>query len=295
MTQIGVIGTGMLGYAICTRLLKSKLKVIVYNRTKSKALDLIDLGAKIVETPKEVALNSEIIFTVIKDASSVNAVSFGKNGIIYGNHKDLVVSDISTINPIDSIEIHKKFSKYNISMLDTPVMGGPKAAMNGELILMASGNKIIYKKYKNIFKRIAKQTFYLGKYGTSHLIKLSMNMQIAFLAISISEGMILAKKASIDPKRFLKILNSTYFKTGMSENKAYKMANNNFKPTFMLKNLKKDLNIIVSVARSFNLNLPITRKINSIYQNADHEGFGELDYTGIFSYLNKISNTSDKL
>lgn len=294
MMKVGIIGTGMLGYAICTRLLKYKFKLIVYNRTRSKALNLKNQGAIIAKTPKEIASNSEIILTVVKDSSAIHEIAFGKNGIIDGKYEDLTIADISTINPIDSIKLEKKFSKYNIVMLDTPVMGGPKAAINGELILMASGKKIIYEKYKKIFKCIAKQTFYLGKYGTSHLIKLSMNMQIAFLAISISEGIMLAKRASIDPQLFLKILNSTYFKTGMSENKAYKMIDNNFKPTFMLKNLRKDLDIATYVAHSLGLNLPITRKINTIYKNAEQKGFGELDYTGIFAYLNKISNKSNK-
>lgn len=292
--KVGVIGTGMLGYAICTRLLKCKFKLTVYNRTRTKALNLTNQGAILAKTPKNVALNSEIILTVVKDSSAINEIAFGKNGIIDGNHEDLTIADISTINPIDSIKIKEKFSKYNIYMLDAPVMGGPKAAINGELILMVSGKKTIYEKYKNIFKHIAKQTFYLGKYGIAHLIKLSMNMQIAFLATSISEGIILAKRASIDPRQFLEILNATYFKTGMSKNKAYKMIANDFKPTFMLKNLRKDLDITTAVARSLGVNLPITRRINEIYKNADRKGLGELDYTGIFAYLSKISNNSNK-
>ena len=119
------------------------------------------------------------------------------------------------------------------------------------------------------------------------MIKLALNIQIAFLAVSISEGILLTKKSSIDPKLFLHILNSTYFKTGISENKAYKMIDNSFQPTFTLKNLKKDLDTVISTAHSLNLKLPITKNINNLYKNAFNSGFGELDYTGIFKYLTK--------
>ncbi|MCY3853732.1 MAG: NAD(P)-dependent oxidoreductase [Thaumarchaeota archaeon] len=287
MTDIGIIGTGMLGCAICKRLLKLGFKLTVYNRTKSKADNLVKLGATIANTPKDIALNSNVILTVVTDSHSVNSISFGKNGIVFGKHKGLVVFDISTINPIHSIKIAQKFSKYNIEMLDAPVMGGPNVAVNGKLIMMISGKKKIYEKYKQILNCIANKTFYLGKYGTSHLIKLALNIQIAFLAVSISEGILLTKKSSIDPKLFLHILNSTYFKTGISENKAYKMIDNSFQPTFTLKNLKKDLDTVISTAHSLNLKLPITKNINNLYKNAFNSGFGELDYTGIFKYLTK--------
>jgi 3-hydroxyisobutyrate dehydrogenase len=109
------------------------------------------------------------------------------------------------------------------------------------------------------------------------------------LALALSEGITLSKESGVDPEVFLKILNSTYFKTGMSENKAYKMIKDEFTPTFTLNNLKKDLDTINKTAEEFGLALPMSIKANEIYKKATEEGFGELDYTGILAYLKKAA------
>jgi 3-hydroxyisobutyrate dehydrogenase len=196
---------------------------------------------------------------------------------------------MSTINPNSAKEISQKFSDSGISFLEIPVMGGPNVAINGELVMMVSGKKQIYEKFKNIFDIIAKKTFFLGDSGTAHSIKLAMNLQIAMLALSLSEGITLTRKAGFDPEIFLKILNSTYFKTGMSEKKAYKMIKDNFEPTFTLQNLKKDLDTINNTAKSLGTHLSMANQANEIYQNAVDAGFGEIDYTGILAYLKKNS------
>ena len=289
MTKVGIIGTGMLGEAVGLHLLDLKYELIVYNRTKDKVENLVKHGAISVDTPKNVAERSDIIITVVKDASAVNDIAFGENGIIYGADSELVVADMSTINPNSAKEISQKFSDSGISFLEIPVMGGPNVAINGELVMMVSGEKQIYEKFKDIFDVIAEKTFFLGDSGTAHSIKLAMNLQIAMLALSLSEGITLTRKAGFDPKIFLKILNSTYFKTGMSEKKAYKMINGNFEPTFTLQNLKKDLDTINEAAESFNAELSMSKMASKVYQNAMDAGFSDIDYTGILAYLKKIN------
>ncbi len=293
MTRIGIIGTGMLGSAVGLHLLRSNFKLTVYNRTKSKTAELKKNGAKVADSPKTVAQNSDLVITVVKDADAVKSISFGKEGIIEGKHSDLIVSDMSTINPSASVEIAKKFKDAGIIWLDTPVMGGPNVAINGQLVMMASGEKEAFEKHNKVFNKIANKVFYLGKTGNAHSVKLAMNLQIAMLALALSEGILLAKVASVDPKVFLEILNSTYFKTGMSQNKAYKMIEDKFEPTFTLENLKKDLHTINQTANSFGLILPLSSKAEDIYQKALENGFGNLDYTGILAYLKNSTKSKD--
>ena len=289
MTKIGIIGTGMLGEAVGLHLLDSKYEVTVYNRTKDKVENLVKHGAVAVESPKDVAGKSEIVITVVKDASAVSDVAFGNNGIIYGKHDDLVVADMSTINPNSAKDISQKFSDSGVSFLEIPVMGGPNVAIDGKLVMMISGNEKTYEKFSDVFDTIAEKTFFLGESGTAHSIKLAMNLQIAMLALSLSEGITLTRKAGFDPEIFLKILNSTYFKTGMSEKKAYRMIKDNFEPTFTLQNLKKDLDTINEAAESFNAELSMSKMASKVYQNAMDAGFGDIDYTGILAYLKKIN------
>ncbi|MFB5638406.1 MAG: NAD(P)-dependent oxidoreductase, partial [Nitrosarchaeum sp.] len=268
MPRIGIVGTGMLGNAVGLHLLKSGFDLTVYNRTKDKTIKLKKNGAVVTDSPKKVAESSELVFIVVKDADAVRKVSFGKNGIIEGKHEGLTVADMSTINPIESKKISKKFLDHKIIKLDTPVMGGPKVAITGELVLIGSGNKKTFDKFKNVFEKIANKIFFVGDDGTAHLIKLSMNLQITMLALALSEGITLAKSAKIDPRIFLDILNSTYFKTGMSENKAYKMVQNKFEPTFTLTNLKKDITTITDTAKTLGIKLPMIKKAEDVYTDA---------------------------
>jgi 3-hydroxyisobutyrate dehydrogenase len=247
----------------------------VYNRTKSKTKNLEQNGAIISDTPKHVAESSDLIITCVKDADAVEQVLSGQDGIIAGKHKEMTVADMSTINPSNAIQNSKRLSEEGINSLEIPVMGGPNVANHGQLVLMASGDKDVFEAYKKVFDVIANKIFFLGKSGSAHSIKLAMNLQISLLALALAEGITLTKKAGFDPEKFLEILNSTYFKTGMSENKAYKM--------------KKDLDTITAAAKDFGAVLPMAERANEIYNDALDAGFGEIDYTGILAYIKKLS------
>jgi len=293
MVKIGIIGTGMLGEAVGLHLLDSGYSVSVYNRTKSKTKNLEEKGADVAELPSVVAESSDLIITCVKDADAVKQVLFGQGGVVSGKHDDMTVADMSTINPNAAKEISKKLHDEGIKSIEIPVMGGPNVAIDGKLVLMASGDKESFERFSKVFNTIANKRFFLGESGSAHSIKLAMNLQISLLALSLSEGIMLTKKAGFDPEIFLEILNSTYFSTGMSQNKAYKMIKDEYQPTFTLKNMKKDLDTIIASAKDFDAKLPIAERANEIYKQALDAGFGEIDYTGILAYIKKLSETKN--
>ncbi len=287
--KIGIIGTGMLGEAVAQNLLNLGFDVSVYNRTKEKVTKVEKNGATVMNSPKAVADNSELIIIIVKDASAVKEVSFGKNGITESENKKLIVADMSTIEPSESREIADKFEQKQIQKLEIPVMGGPNVAISGKLVMMASGPKNSFDQCKTIFEKIANKVFFLGTQGTANSIKLAMNLQITMLALSLSEGITLVEKSEVDPKIFLEVLNSTYFKTGMSENKAFKMIDGDYDATFTLSNLKKDISTMISTSKKLGIELPMIMKAEKIYENAIKEGLGNNDYTGIIEYIKKIN------
>jgi len=293
MVKIGIIGTGMLGEAVGLHLLDSGYAVSVYNRTKSKTKNLEEKGADVAELPSVVAESSDLIITCVKDADAVKQVLFGQGGVVSGKHDDMTVADMSTINPNAAKETSKKLHDEGIKSIEIPVMGGPNVAIKGKLVLMASGDKESFERFSQVFNTIANKTFFLGESGSAHSIKLAMNLQISLLALSLSEGIMLTKKAGFDPEIFLEILNSTYFSTGMSQNKAFKMIKDEYQPTFTLKNMKKDLDTIIASAKDFDAKLPIAERANEIYKQALDAGFGEIDYTGILAYIKKLSETKN--
>jgi len=290
--RIGIIGIGMLGNAVALHLLDSGFDVTVYNRTKEKTKEVEQKGAKIVASPKIMAENAELVITIVKDAAAVREVIFGKEGIIESKNKKLIVADMSTIDPVESKNISKELQQHHIQKLEIPVMGGPNVAINGELVMMVSGKKDNFDHCRKIFEKIANKVFFLGEQGVANSIKLAMNLQITMLALALSEGIIFVKKANVDPKIFLEVLNSTYFKTGMSEKKAFKMIDGNYDATFTLANLKKDITTITNASKELEIKLPMITKAEEIYENAIKEGLGDRDYTEIIEYIKKINKSS---
>ncbi len=291
MKKVGIIGLGMLGNAVALHLLDSGFEITVYNRTKEKTLQIKEKGARVASSPKEVAEQVELLIIVVKDAEAVKQVSFQKDGIVEGKNEKLIVADMSTINPSESKNISEKFLGHNIKKLDIPVMGGPNVAITGDLVMMASGDKKTFESCKDVFESIANRVFFLGKSGVAHSVKLAMNLQITMLALALSEGITLVKKSNVEPEKFLEILNSTYFKTGMSEKKAYKMAKGEYDATFTLANLKKDISTITETAKSLGVKLPMIEKAEKVYGDALNEGLGNVDYTGIIEYIKRINDS----
>jgi 3-hydroxyisobutyrate dehydrogenase len=289
--KIGIIGIGMLGNAVASHLLDSGFDVTVYNRTKEKTIEVEQKGAKIVASPKIMAKNVELVITIVKDAAAVREVIFGKNGVIESKNEKLIVADMSTIDPVESKNISKELQQYQIQKLEIPVMGGPNVAINGELVMMVSGKKDNFDHCRKVFEKIANKVFFLGEQGVANSIKLAMNLQITMLALALSEGITLVKKANVDPKIFLEVLNSTYFKTGMSEKKAFKMIDGNYDATFTLANLKKDITTITNAAKELGIKLPMITKAEEVYENAVKEGLGDRDYTEIIEYIKKINKS----
>ena len=289
--KIGIIGIGMLGKAVALNLLNLGYDVSVYNRTKEKTMEVERKGAKVMDSPKTMAENVELIIITVKDATAVKEISFGEKSIIESKNKKLIVADMSTIDSVESKHIAEKFQQNNIQKLEIPVMGGPNVAIMGKLVMMASGPKNSFDYCKTVFDKIANQVFFLGEQGVANSIKLAMNLQITMLALSLSEGITLVEKSKVDPKIFLQVLNSTYFKTGMSENKAFKMIDGNYDATFTMANLKKDITIMTNTAKELGIQLPMITKAEEIYENAINEGLGDLDYTGIIEHIKKINNS----
>jgi len=291
MNKVGIIGLGILGSAVAEHLYDSGFQVSAYNRTKEKTTSLKNKGIKIFTSPKDVAINSELVIIVVKNADAVKEISFQKDGIIQGKHEKLIIADMSTIDPTESKNISKEFKSNGINKLDIPVMGGPNVAITGDLVMMVSGDKNSFEDCKSIFEKIANKVFFLGEDGIAHSVKLAMNLQITMLALALSEGITLLKKSNVDPKIFLEILNSTYFKTGMSEKKAYKMIEGKYDATFTLANLKKDISTMTNTAKDLGIELPMISKAEQVYENAVNEGLGDIDYTGIIEYIKKINET----
>ena len=294
--NVGIIGLGLMGSQIAARLLETDHPITIYNRDMTKTNPFAKLSTKIANTPKELAENCEFVIICVTNYEAVKEVCFGARGIVTAtNCKNLIVADSSTISPQESKYNAQVFKKMEIEMLGMPLMGGPDAAKRGELVSIITGNQQAFEKTEHIIQKIARSVFYIGNVdGSANAIKLALNLNIALIAGAISEGITLVRESGINPEVFIKILNSTYFKTGLSETKGPKMVKNSFAPTFHLKNMLKDLELVTNTAQYIGLSLPITTITQQLYRAANNSGFSEDDYTSILAFLERINGIENK-
>lgn len=289
---VGIIGLGMLGTAIAKRLLSNGIQVNVFVRDKSKLNKLQLSGVEIFDKVSLLGNECDFVISCVTDFKSLMEVFFGQNGLSESSNSDLIVADFSTVKADQSIYCSNMLMKRGgINFLSAPVMGGPTDAKNGELVIMVSGKKDIFDQFSIIFDCLSSNVFYIGdSIGNANLIKLSLNLNIAIISLGLSEGIILAKNCGIDPNLYLKVFNLTKFKTGISENKGYKMLNHDFSPSFFLKNMKKDIDLIMETSQSKQLFLPLTSISQQLFTAASRKSdLREKDYSAIFQFLDEMN------
>ncbi len=286
--KVGIAGLGLMGGGIATRLINLGHTVAVYNRTRSKA-EQFSNRAVIASTPRELADTCDFVMTVVTDFDAVKDVLFGSNGISKSGNRDLVVADASTISPSQSEYCAQLLLKVGIPMLGMPVMGGPAAAEMGDLVPIVAGSRRAFDKVRYVIEKLGR-TFYVGeKFGSANAIKLALNLNIALIANAISEGITFVRRSGIDPSIFIEVLNSTYFKTGLSEKKGPKMVKNDFSPSFYLKNMLKDLELAINTSQEMGITIPNTAIAQQLFRAANNVGFSDQDYTSICAFLAKIN------
>jgi 3-hydroxyisobutyrate dehydrogenase len=295
--NIGIVGTGLMGSQIALRLAHKGHKVTVFNRDKSKAEKLrrangsVTLG--VANQPSDIGCNCDIALICVKDYEAVSNVSFNKGGLIENLKADLVVIQCSTIAPDESHKIADLYLSKGIKMISVPILGGISAAESGELILIAAGAKTDYDQSESILKDISKQVFYIGSnHGTASILKLAVNINISLIALALAEGLVFVKGNNIDPNIFVKIFNSTYFKTGISENKGPKIADDDYTTSFHLMNMVKDLNLALRTAHNLDLVLPTTASAHAVYRASEVFGLSNMDYTSVASFLLKLNGNN---
>ena len=292
--KVGVAGLGLMGSGIAATLESAGILSCVYNRSYAKTAKF--RKAIRARNPLEMVGACDIIITCVTDYVAVRELFFGKEGIASGPKKSgLIVIDSSTISPAQSEECGALLKTAGIQMLSCPVMGGPAAAQSGQLVPIVSGDSGAFKKVKPVLDVIGSSVFYVGaRPGAANAVKLALNLNIALIAIAVSEGINLVKGYGLDPKHFIDVLNSTYFKTGLSQTKGPKMVIGDFSPSFHLKNMLKDLDLTMATAQQFGVSIPTSAVADQLYRAANNSGYSELDYTSICGFLSKVNSLEGK-
>ncbi len=195
--QIGFVGLGAMGVIIVQRLMAAGHSVNGWNRSRAKAAALIEGGMRWAATPREVAAQSEFVFSIVTDADAVTAVALGADGIIAGMKADGVYLDMSTIAPESSRAIAAEFAKAGLTMLDAPISGSPVTLLQGNASTMVGGDHAAYQRVLPVLLAIGPKSTYIGGSGLAVQMKLSVNALLMVEVIAFGEAVALAEKGGV--------------------------------------------------------------------------------------------------
>ena len=290
--KIGWIGTGVMGKSMCNHLIDAGHELAVYNRTKEKADVLISKGAKWFPNPKQVAQNSDLIFTIVGFPKDVEEVYMGENGILNGVKSGDIIIDMTTSEPSLAQRIYKDAKKKGVSSIDAPVSGGDVGAKNGTLAIMAGGDKETYDKIFPLFELMGKNIAYMGKSGAGQHTKMSNQILIASTMIGAVESLLYAYKAGNDLDEVINVIGKGAAGCWSINNLGPRIVNNNFDPGFFIKHFIKDMGIALKEAKTMSLSLPGLALAYQFYMAAEAMGLENLGTHGlykVFANMNGIS------
>jgi len=196
--NIGFIGLGAMGEGMVPRLLAAGHMVIGWNRTRAKGESLIKQGMHWADSPREVASQSEIVFSIVTDAAAVRAVALGPDGVIAGLRKDGVYLDMSTIAPDASRAIAAELDAAGLTMLDAPISGSPITLEQGKASIMVGGDKNAFERARPVLLDIGAKATYIGGNGLAVQMKLAINLVLMVEVIAFGEGIALAEKGGVE-------------------------------------------------------------------------------------------------
>ena len=287
--KIGWIGTGVMGKSMCGHLLEAGHQISVYNRTKEKTDALVSKGAKWFPNPKEVAQNSDIIFTIVGFPKDVEEVYFGVNGILNGVKNGDIIVDMTTSEPSLAQRIYEEAKKKGVSSIDAPVSGGDVGAKNGTLAIMSGGDKETYDKIFPLFELMGKNIAYMGNAGAGQHTKMSNQILIASTMIGVVESLLYAYRAGNDLNEVINVIGKGAAGCWSINNLGPRIVDNNFDPGFFIKHFIKDMGIALKEAKAMNLSLPGLALAYQFYISATALGLENLGTQGLYKVLAKMN------
>jgi 2-hydroxy-3-oxopropionate reductase len=289
---IGFIGLGIMGRPMAKNVRKAGYPLVVHNRSRAAVDDLVQAGARAATSPREVAAQCDVLITMLPNSPDVDLVALGKDGIIEGARRGLVFVDMSTISPLVSRKVGQALEPKGVRMLDAPVSGGEKGAIEGTLSIMVGGDKALFEQMLPIFQALGKTITHLGALGSGGFTKLANQVIVAVNLTALAEGLTLAAKAGLDRELTIKALSGGLAGSRCLEQKAPNYVQGSYKPGFKVDLHYKDLGLIMEAARALGVPLPATAVVQELFNALRVKGRGQLDHSAVITLLEDLAGVS---
>jgi 2-hydroxy-3-oxopropionate reductase len=290
MMTIGFIGLGIMGKPMAKNLLKAKYSLIVFDVRPEPVLELVRAGAKAGKSSQDVAAQSQVIITMLPNSPEVKDAVLGKDGVIDGIKPGTVLIDMSSIAPAASKEIAAKLQEKKVVMLDAPVSGGEPKAIEGTLAIMVGGPQQTFDQVKDILAAMGKSVNRVGEIGSGNITKLANQIIVAANIAAMSEAMVLATKAGVDPEAVYQAIRGGLAGSTVLDAKMPMVLDGNFKPGFRIELHIKDLRNAVETADELQVPAILSGQVLEMMQSLKSDGKSKDDHGGIIQYYEKLAN-----
>ncbi len=294
MQKIGFAGIGLMGRQITRRLLLAGFPLMIWNRTKEKAKDVLSAGATWGDSPKALAEACDVVITMVTDSAASEEVICGASGVLEGAHPGLILIDMGSIAPEMSRSIAARARAKGVPMLDAPVTGNPKVASEGKLGIMAGGPRETFESCLPIFQAMGAKIIHVGENGKGTTLKLINNLVMGVAIQAVAEALVLARKSGIDPVKVMEITSVGGARTGAMETRGLRMIQHDFSPHFSTNNMYKDLSTAMKLAEEMGASLPATSIAREMLRAAKTQGKGDLDSCSVITVIEALANTAVK-
>lgn len=295
MGKIGFIGLGIMGRPMAKNLIKAGYELVVYDVVDAAVDELCECGAERGATPADVAAKAgEFIITMLPNSPHVREVTAGANGLMDGVRSGQIVVDMSSISPIVSRELNAMLKEKGVEMIDAPVSGGQEKAEKGTLAIMAGGDAAAFEKARPVLEKMGATVTLVGESGAGQTTKLVNQIIVGINISAVAEGMALAKKAGVDPRKVFEAIRKGLAGSQCLEDKAPRMFENRYEPGFRINLHIKDLWNVLETSRALNCSVPLSSQVIEMMIALANDGCEAMDHGALGRYYEKLNNVSLK-
>lgn len=287
--RVAFLGLGLMGKAMAGRLLAAGYPVVVWNRTRAKADELLARGAVWSESPAAAAAHAEVLCSMVADDAALGAVVLGRQGALAGATEKTIHVDFSTVSPRASASLAKAYGERGAAFLHSPVLGSRQGAADGTLLLFVGGPRAAYDRVKEMLDCFGQRRWYFEEVTQATHMKLAANLLLVSLMGSLVHGLVFAAKAGLSATRLLEVVEASALNAPMLPRKGRTILAHDFEPNFFLAHMLKDIHLILDAAAALAVPLPMLAALRELYVAGQAQGLGEQDYSAVVCVLERMA------
>lgn len=292
--KIGFIGLGVMGKPMAKNLIKAGFKLKVFDLKADVVAEVAALGAEKGTSPAQVARDCDIIITMLPNSPQVIQVLTGEDGVLQTVRPGSIIIDMSSISPVVAKKMYNAAAEKEVEMLDAPVSGGEPKAIDGTMSIMVGGKPEVFESVKDILLSMGGSTVLMGEIGSGNITKLANQIMVALHLSAVSEAMVFAKKAGVDPERVYRAIRGGLAGSTVLDAKMPLILDRNFKPGGPIWMHTKDLLNVRDTALEIDAPIPLTTQILEAMKAVKADGHQNDDHCGVIQYWEKLANVTVK-